>query len=94
MPDRIRCDDPKLSHYPFRSEDTAFRAIVSTKGKGLRKAKREADARKGPCPGRGGFHTNVLRGGDSVASIVGCNCCDDSNGNAVEKQKATVIDKR
>lgn len=89
MPNLLRCDDPKLGYYPFRSENEAFKSI---RGKDLRKEKTRAAATGGPCPGerRGGFHTNV-RGKDYVGSIVGCNCCDDSSGKAAQKQKATVI---
>ena len=94
MPHLILCSDPKISHYTFRSEDAAFRTIVSNAGKGLRKAKKTAGATGGPCFGRGGFHTNVLQGGDSVASIVGCDCCDDLSGKAIEKQRAAIVPKR
>ena len=68
----------------------AFRKIVSSKGKGLSKEKNEAKATGGPCFRRGGFHTNVKRGKDYVASIMGCNCCDDSTGKAAKSQKTLV----
>jgi hypothetical protein len=93
MPDRIRCDDPKISGYGFRSEDGAFKEIIRKLGQGVRKSKAGDLAQRGPCVNRGGFHTNVLRGGASVASIVGCNCCDDTNGKAIEKQRAAVVYK-
>lgn len=59
----------------------------------MRKAKVRDRAQRGPCVDRGGFHTNVLREGGSVASIVGCDCCDDSNGKAIQKQRADIVYK-
>jgi hypothetical protein len=47
-------------------------------------------ARGGPCKDLGGWHTRVKSGKDYVASIMGCNCCDDSSGKAVQKESATV----
>ena len=93
-PDLIRCDDPKINGYDFRSEDAAFNAIVKRLGKGVSKSAARDGARRGPCVDRGGFHTNVLWGGGSAASIVGCNCCDDSSGKAVQKQRADIVYKR
>ena len=94
MPQFIRCDDPKISHYTPRTEDVAFREIVASKGKGLRKEKSGWPGTGGPCKGRGGFHTNVLRDGGYVASIVGCDCCDDSSGKAVKRQRANILYKK
>lgn len=94
-PDIIRCDDPRI-RYRLWSENDAFYEIVNSlgkKGKGVRKANR-ARAREGPCVGRGGFHINVLSGGDSVGSIVGCRCCDDSSGKAADKVRADAIVKQ
>jgi hypothetical protein len=91
-PDIIRCDDPKISHYDRWGEDTAFNKVVKEQGKGLRKANPK-EAEKGPCYKRGGFHINVLRRADSVASIMGCDCCDDSSGKAVPKQR-TLTNKK
>jgi hypothetical protein len=87
----IRCDDPKID-YPDWSENKTFYRIVKQKGQGLKKAKVEK-TRTGPCVDRGGFHINVLRGGKSVASIVGCNCCDDSSGKAVPKLRTDIVYK-
>jgi hypothetical protein len=89
-PDIIRCDDPKINRYNDESENKAFSKIVSREGKGLSKEKNEKGAREGPCVRRGGFHTNVKRGKDYVASIMGCNCCDDSSGKAIPKQRTLV----
>lgn len=94
MANRIRCDDPKIKHYELRSETEAFYMIVRKKGKGLRKEKKHAGAESGPCVGRGGFHTNVLQNGDYVASIVGCICCDDAIGKALQKQRTAILYKQ
>jgi len=83
----IRCDDPKIRGYSFSSENAAFRSIA---GKALRKEKGEKEAQRGHCVDRGGFHTNVRQGKHYIASIVGCKCCDDSSGKAIQKEKATV----
>jgi len=91
-PDIIRCDDPKI-RYDFWSENAAFNEIVKKLGKGVRKAKKGDAAERGPCIKRGGFHTNVLRAGGSVASIVGCDCCDDSSGKAIKKERAGIVYK-
>lgn len=90
--DIIRCDDPKISHYDPWGEDAAFKNVVKDQGQGLKKSNRD-DANKGPCKDRGGFHINVLRRGDSVASIYGCNCCDDSNGKVIRKQRTETRKK-
>jgi hypothetical protein len=87
MPKLILCSDPKISGYPYGSENAAFNSI---KVKGIRKEQAHAPAQKGPCVRRGGFHTRVKRGEDYIASIVGCDCCDDSSGKAIEKQKASI----
>jgi len=86
-PDIIRCDDPAISSYNFNSEDAAYRSI---KGKGLRKEKADARATNGPCKGRGGFHTNVKQGKNFIASIIGCNCCDDASGKVIKGQRAAI----
>lgn len=88
MPNRIRCDDPKIRWYSFPSENAAFKSI---RGKGLRKEQSMKKATDGPCVNRGGFHTRVKDREDYVASIVGCDCCDDSTGKAIEKQRAAII---
>jgi hypothetical protein len=86
----IRCDDPGIRRYKDESEKTAFGKIVSSEGKGLSKEKPKAPADRGPCEDRGGFHTNVKRGKDYVASIVGCDCCDDSSGKAVKRERTEI----
>lgn len=86
-PDIIRCDDPKISSYNFFSETAAYKSI---KVKGIKMEKSKAKATDGPCEGRGGWHTNVKQGKDYVASIMGCNCCDDSSGKAIQKERARV----
>jgi hypothetical protein len=83
----IRCDDPGIRRYDDWSEDVAFKKVVKQLGKGLSKGKSKDKATVGPCEGRGGLHTNVLRAGKSVASIMGCNCCDDSSGKVVKKER-------
>lgn len=93
-PEFIRCDDPKIRWYSFWRESAAFNEIVQKLGKGLRKSATDRRTRRGPCVGRGGFHTNVLRGGASVASIVGCDCCDDVGGKAVLKVRAAYLIKQ
>jgi len=66
---------------------------VKRLGKGVKKSRKSDRAQEGPCIDRGGFHTNVLREGGSVASIVRCDCCDDSSGKAVLKQRADIVYK-
>ena len=83
----IRCDDPGISHYKFFSETEAY---FSIKVKGIKKEKPKAKATDGPCEDRGGWHTNVKQGKDYVASIMGCDCCDDSSGKAIQKERARV----
>jgi hypothetical protein len=90
----IRCDDPGISHYTDGSENKAYGEVVRKRGKGLSKEKSRWAATGGPCKDRGGFHTNVLRGGNSVASIVGCDCCDDSSAKAVKRQRTEIQWKR
>jgi hypothetical protein len=85
--DKIRCDDPKISHYKFFSEAEAY---FSIKVKGIKKEKSKAKATDGPCEDRGGWHTNVKQGKGYVASIMGCDCCDDSSGKAIQKERARV----
>lgn len=92
-PGFIRCDDPRIRGYNVASENAAFNEIVKKLRKGMRKEQTKKKAIDGPCVNRGGFHTKVKRGEDYVASIVGCDCCDDSTGKAVAKEKATVIYK-
>jgi len=87
IPKLIRCDDPKIRGYTLNSENAAYSSI---KVKGIRKEKSKDEATDGPCYKRGGWHTNVKRGNDFVASLLGCDCCDDSSGKAVQKERARV----
>jgi hypothetical protein len=87
-PNLILCGDPQLGVYDFRSEDGAFNSI---KRKGLRKEQKGFPAEKGPCVGRGGWHTRVKADGEYIASIVCCPCCDDSSGKAIERTKCRVL---
>jgi hypothetical protein len=87
LPKLLLCSDPKISSYNFNGEDAAYGSI---KVKGLRKEKQDANAEKGPCWRRGGWHTNVGQGKGYIASIVGCPCCDDASGKAIKKEKARV----
>lgn len=89
-PDIIRCDDPRLRGYEFLGENEAFNKLVKRHGQGLKKEKLGASTESGPCIKRGGYHTNVVRGADYIASIVGCNCCDDSSGKALKKERAHI----
>ncbi|HEY0367410.1 MAG TPA: RHS repeat-associated core domain-containing protein, partial [Pyrinomonadaceae bacterium] len=83
-PDHVTCDS--LGSYVFPNSQAAFAAILAGMRaagwdtKGVRKDGGRP-ATGGPCADTpGAMHYNVRQGGDQVASIGECQCCEDFGG--------------